>query len=73
MIQIFRDRNGDGVLAYFQEDIPGKPIETVMKSPNAKANIQKKEKRKLKSYKTHTNFCTDLYKRRIKTIRKNFI
>ena len=73
MIQIFRDRNGDGVLAYFQEDIPGKPVDTAMKSPKAKANIQKKEKRKLKSYKTHTNFCTELYKRRIKTIRKNFI
>ena len=72
MIQIFRDRNGDGVLAYFQEDIPGKPVETVMKSPNSKANIRK-EKRKLKSYKTHTNFCTELYKRRIKSIRKSFI
>ena len=31
-----------------QEDIPGKPVETVMKNPNSKENIQKKEKRKIK-------------------------
>ena len=43
MIQIFRDRNGDGVLAYFQEDIPGKPVETVMKSPNTKERKKKIE------------------------------
>ena len=31
-----------------QEDIPGKPVETVMKNPNSKENIQKKEQRKIK-------------------------
>ena len=41
-----------------------------MKSPNSKANIQNKEKRKIK---THTNVRTELHKRRIKSIRKGFI
>ena len=46
MIQIFRDRNGDGVLAYFQEDIPGKPVETVM--PKRKSKYTKERKKKIK-------------------------
>ena len=46
--QLDRDRNQDGILVYLQEDIPGKPVETVMRNPNSKANIQNKEKRKIK-------------------------
>ena len=46
-IGLDRDGNGDGVLVYFQEDIPGEPVAKVMKSPNSKANIQNKDKRKI--------------------------
>ena len=33
---------------------------------------KRKKKEKWKSYKTHTNFCTELYKRKIKSIIKGF-
>ena len=43
------------------------------KAKLASKYTKERKKEKLKSYKTHMNFCTELHERRIKSIRKGFI
>ena len=62
-----------GYLFIFKKTYQANLQQKLWKGQTQKQIYKIKKKEKSKSYKTHTNFCTELHKRRIKSIRKGFI